>query len=244
MRSYLQVLHRCIYIHVCLYRPIHALGNLRSRVLTSEALAALQTVVNGTTHNLWRILSHLPDADLQTPEPESGLRTLYTCRLRPQRRSSVIPPYARKQRNSLTRRVPVSTTAQRRRHCVGGAPVNFCRRRRAAGPKDRRSGGGGAAKVPEKMSFYPQNFLISFSLVIDRKLGQNKYTPKMASAARREIIGGGGPINKSRRRQQIVSGGGLVSTNQSMHHLASYTTERAHIHITYATYPVSNISAP
>jgi len=32
-------------------------------------------------------------------------------------------------------------------------------------------------------------------LVIDQKLQQNKYTAKMASTARRQIIGGGAPIN-------------------------------------------------
>jgi len=42
-------------------------------------------------------------------------------------------------------------------------------------------------------------------------LQENKYTATIASAARRQIIGGGGaPINKSRwrRRPQIVGGGG------------------------------------
>src|SRR6218665_422793 len=43
----------------------------------------------------------------------------------------------------------------------------------------------------------PQNFLMTFFR--HRKLQQNKYTTKMASAARRQIIGGGAPINKSRR---------------------------------------------
>src|SRR6218665_3357257 len=35
-----------------------------------------------------------------------------------------------------------------------------------------------------------------------RKLQQNKYTATMASAARRQIIGGGTPINKSRQRRR------------------------------------------
>jgi len=62
----------------------------------------------------------------------------------------------------------------RRSHCVGGgAPVNFGRR-----PKNVSS------KILEKISFYPQNFLMtSFS---HRKLGQqNQYaeTITIASAA-------------------------------------------------------------
>jgi len=34
-----------------------------------------------------------------------------------------------------------------------------------------------------------------------RKLQQNNYAATMASAARRQIIGSGAPINKSRRRR-------------------------------------------
>src|SRR6218665_3366678 len=50
------------------------------------------------------------------------------------------------------------------------------------------------------MSFYPQNFLLTF--FSHRKLQQNKYTATMASAGGRQIIGGGGaPINKKRRRR-------------------------------------------
>src|SRR6218665_3928564 len=71
----------------------------------------------------------------------------------------------------------------------------------AAGPK--KSGAAAAknvfSKIPEKNSFYPQNFLMAFLwfLVIEnRKLQQNKYTEKMASAARRQIIGGGASIKK------------------------------------------------
>jgi len=42
-------------------------------------------------------------------------------------------------------------------------------------------------------------------------LQQNKYTGKMASAARRQIIGdGGAPINKSRRRGPKIVGGGAA----------------------------------
>jgi len=40
-----------------------------------------------------------------------------------------------------------------------------------------------------------------------RKLQQNNYTATMASAARRQIIGGGAPINKSRRRLRPQIGG-------------------------------------
>src|SRR6218665_3391689 len=81
----------------------------------------------------------------------------------------------------------------------------MCRRRRAgqfssavARRRSQKIGvGGGAAlaaknffsKIPEKISFYPQNFLMTF--LSHRKLQQNKYTTTMASAARRQIIGGG-----------------------------------------------------
>jgi len=42
-------------------------------------------------------------------------------------------------------------------------------------------------------------------------LQQNKYTATMASAARRQIIGGGGAqINKSRRRLPQIAGGGTA----------------------------------
>jgi len=47
------------------------------------------------------------------------------------------------------------------------------------------------------ISFYPQNFLMTF--FSHRKLQQNNYAATMASAARRQIIGGGAPINKSVR---------------------------------------------
>src|SRR6218665_553653 len=95
-------------------------------------------------------------------------------------------------------------------------PVNFGRRRRCA--KNRRTRHGAAfankkivsSKIPDKNSFYLQIFLMTF--FSHRKLQQSKYTAKMASAARRQIIGSGGaPINKSwRRRQQIVGGGGAA----------------------------------
>jgi len=92
------------------------------------------------------------------------------------------------------------TRAVRRRHCVsGGAPVNFGRRRPV--PNYRRA-------IPEKMSLHLQNLLMTFISHRKSKLQQNKYTVKMASAARRQIIGGGASINKSRRRRpQIVDGG-------------------------------------
>jgi len=68
------------------------------------------------------------------------------------------------------------------------------------------------SKVPENFCFYPQHFWMTLFLVIDRKLQQNKYTSKMASATRRQLIGGGGvPINKiRRRRQQIIGGSGAA----------------------------------
>src|SRR6218665_4053289 len=57
-----------------------------------------------------------------------------------------------------------SPRAVRRRHCVGGAPVNFGRRR-AAGPKNQRRRGRPKtffSKIHEKISFYLQNFLTNF----------------------------------------------------------------------------------
>src|SRR6218665_2694896 len=49
--------------------------------------------------------------------------------------------------------------AVRRRHCVGGgAPVNFGRRRRGAAWGTKSS----FSKIHEKISFYPQNFLMNF----------------------------------------------------------------------------------
>ena len=80
--------------------------------------------------------------------------------------------------------------------------------------------GGGALLVPkigvgsqkifpeihEKISFYPQNFLLTF--FSHRKLQENKYTATMASATRQQIIGGSGaPINKSRWRCPQIGGG-------------------------------------
>ena len=68
------------------------------------------------------------------------------------------------------------------------------------------------SKIPEQISFYPQNFLnFLMTFFSRRKLQQNKSTATMASAARRQIIGGGVPINKSRqrRRTQIVGGARL-----------------------------------
>jgi len=70
----------------------------------------------------------------------------------------------------------------RLRHCVGGggAPVNFGqRRRRAAGPKKSAAARRGVGrqtffpKIPEKISFYPNNFLMTF-FVMDPKLHENK----------------------------------------------------------------------
>ena len=77
------------------------------------------------------------------------------------------------------------TRALRRRHCV-----NFGRRRRRGAKKN--------FKGSRKMSFYTQHFLMQ----------QNKYTAKMASAARRQVISGGAPVNKSRQRPQRIVGGG------------------------------------
>ena len=101
--------------------------------------------------------------------------------------------------------------------CLSPAPTSLCRCRSIL-VRRRRSlkvGGGGAvlaannflSKISEKISFYPQNFLMtffSFLFFSHRKLLQNNCT---ASAACRQIIGGGTPINKGRRsRPQIVGG--------------------------------------
>src|SRR6218665_3305006 len=62
----------------------------------------------------------------------------------------------------------VRTRAVRRRHCVGGAPVNIGRRRHAAGPKTLAAAAQRGwpktffSKIHEKISFYPQNFLRNF----------------------------------------------------------------------------------
>src|SRR6218665_531503 len=65
------------------------------------------------------------------------------------------------------------------------------------------------SKIPEKISFYPENFMMTF--FSHRRLQQNKYTATMTSTARRQIIGHGGgtPVNRCRRlrRLQIVGGG-------------------------------------
>ena len=104
----------------------------------------------------------------------------------------------------------VPARAVRRRHCVGGgAPVNFGRRAQKVDV-----GGGGAASAVKNFFFKDSqnNFVLSseFSdnIFSHQKLQQNKYTATMTSTARRQIIGGGVPINKSRRRQspQIVGG--------------------------------------
>src|SRR6218665_4206175 len=84
------------------------------------------------------------------------------------------------------------TRAMRRRHCVGScAPVNFGRRR-AVGPKK-----SAAARRGRPQTFFkgPRKHFVLFSkfsddlfLVIDRKLQENMYTSKMASAGRRQFI--------------------------------------------------------
>src|SRR6218665_2309730 len=92
-----------------------------------------------------------------------------------------------------------------RRHCVGGgAPVNFGQQRHTASSKQsavaRHWRPKNFSKIPEKISFYPQNFLMTF--FSHRKLQQNKYTATMASLARQQIIGGGAPINQNRQRRR------------------------------------------
>src|SRR6218665_130605 len=65
-------------------------------------------------------------------------------------------------------RLTLHTRPVRRRHCVGGgAPVNFGRRRRASGPKESTAAAARRRpniflNIPEKISFYPQHFLMTF----------------------------------------------------------------------------------
>src|SRR6218665_1687257 len=86
----------------------------------------------------------------------------------------------------------VSAAARRSILVGGGAP-----------PAQKIGVGGGAGgqkiffKDSRKISLYPQNFLITF--LVNRKLQENNYAATISSAARRQIIGGGAPINKSRR---------------------------------------------
>src|SRR6218665_2835930 len=83
-------------------------------------------------------------------------------------------------------RCHIQSRAVRRRNCVGGGgPINFGLRRR---PKNRRR--------PNFFQRFPKIFRsISLTFSDDffspRNLQQNKYTGTMASAARRQIIGGG-----------------------------------------------------
>jgi len=84
----------------------------------------------------------------------------------------------------------------RRRHCVGGgSPVNFGRWR-GAPPVPKIGGVGGQkmffSKIPEKISFYPQNFLMAF--FSHRKLQQNNLVHSNNGI-------GGAPTNYRRRRR-------------------------------------------
>src|SRR6218665_1523311 len=86
-------------------------------------------------------------------------------------------------------------------------PVNFGRRRR----NRRRRGVGGQKNFCKD---FRKNFVLSSTFSDDlfrhRKLRQNNYAATMASAARRQIISGGAPINKSRRRHPQIVGGGAA----------------------------------
>src|SRR6218665_1424245 len=90
-----------------------------------------------------------------------------------------------------------------RRHSVGGgAPVYFGRRRRAPGQKKSAAW---RRQILEKIYKFVLSSKSSddlFFSYFDRKLHENMYTAVMPSAARRQIIGGGGvPMNKSWRRR-------------------------------------------
>src|SRR6218665_1439310 len=80
--------------------------------------------------------------------------------------------------------------ALRRRHCAGGgAPVNFGRRQRRAPVQKCRRPQKIFSEGAEKISFYPHNFLMTFFSNLPKICPKN--TAKMASAARRQIMGGG-----------------------------------------------------
>src|SRR6218665_1415773 len=88
--------------------------------------------------------------------------------------------------------------AVRRRHCVGGgAPVNFGRRR-------RRRGAAWAAKnifskIHEKISFYPQNFLM------------NIFSHQSFEACRWPMLAG-----SESDLQRMMDGLNMVSVNYNM----------------------------
>ena len=80
--------------------------------------------------------------------------------------------------------------ALRRRHCAGGgAPVNFGRRQRRAPVQKCRRPQKIFSEGAEKISFYPHNFLMTFFSHLPKICPKN--TAKMASAVRRQIMGGG-----------------------------------------------------
>jgi len=85
------------------------------------------------------------------------------------------------------------------------APVSFDRR---PVQKYRRRRGRPKNLFKDSRKNFVLSSKFSDDLFSHRKLQQNKYTATMTSTARRQIIGGGVPINKSRRRQspQIVGG--------------------------------------
>src|SRR6218665_554373 len=85
--------------------------------------------------------------------------------------------------------VMVSAVA-RRSILVGGGDV-------AARPKEF------FLKISEKLSFYPQNCVMTF--FSHRKLQQNNYAATMASAAHQQIIGGASTNYRGRRADQQKS---------------------------------------
>jgi len=102
----------------------------------------------------------------------------------------------------------IVSAAARRSILVGGEPSdpkNWLRRRDAA-----LASKNVFSKIFRKNFVLSSKFSDDLFLVIDnRNLQQNKYTAKMASAARRQIIGGDAPINKSWRRHPQIVGGSL-----------------------------------
>ena len=78
-------------------------------------------------------------------------------------------------------------------------------------------------KIPEKF------------LVVERKFQENKYTLKMASAARRQIIGGGGaPINK---RTKV--GGGANKLSAAAARSGRSTALPVCLYVTFLSYPLN-----
>src|SRR6218665_429650 len=98
--------------------------------------------------------------------------------------------------------------AVRRLHGVGGGAGQFW-------PAEAARGGVGGQKNffkdSEKISFYPQNFLMTFFK--SSKIAKNNYAATMSSAARRQIIGGAPTNYRRRHADQQKSAAAATPTN-------------------------------